>query len=492
MHKLSRPCARRPWRAQSRAIQVVALQSLLVLVAASGSAFGDQVPPAPRGPESLLEMSGQMRSLSQQVAPAVVQVLVSGYGLIDSESTHQVSLLGREKSIGSGVIVDPDGYIVTNAHVIKGAVTIRVVVTRASVPDEASDDPNNLRTVEAKIVGIDQESDLALLKIDEKGLPTLKFMNSDRLKQGDLVLAIGAPMGLRNSVSFGVVSSPDRSVGDDNPMVYIQTDASINPGNSGGALVTMNGLLAGLNAFIVSQSGGNEGLGFAIPANTVRDVYSQLRKNGYVSRGEIGIYAQDITFVMAKGLSLARDHGVIVSDVVADGPADRAGLKRRDIILSLDGQKLVSAGQLRSHIYRRATGDKLELRVLRGQDELKVAPIVRERQDKASLLERLIHPEKNLVARLGVLCVEIDKEVAGMIPGLRREYGLIVAAKTAGGQSQSIDLQTGDIIDAVNNSPVALLDTLRSTLNEMKPGDPVVLQIERDGRFQYLAFELDR
>ena len=433
-----------------------------------------------------------MRSLSQQVAPAVVQVLVSGYGLIDSESGHPVSLLGREKSIGSGVIVDPDGYIVTNAHVIKGAVTIRVVITRASLLDEAPDDPSNLRTVDAKIVGIDEESDLALLKIDEKGLPTLKFMNSDRLRQGDLVLAIGAPMGLRNSVSFGVVSSPDRSVGDDNPMVYIQTDASINPGNSGGALVTMNGLLAGLNAFIVSQSGGNEGLGFAIPANTVRDVYSQLRKNGYVSRGEIGIYAQDITFVMAKGLSLARDHGVIVSDVVPDGPADRAGLKRRDIILSLDGQKLVSAGQLRSHIYRRASGDNLELRVLRGQDELKVAPVVRERQDKASLLERLIHPEKNLIARLGILCIEIDKEVASKIPGLRREYGLIVAAKTAGGQSQSIDLQPGDIIDAVNNSPVALLETLRSTLNEMKPGDPVVLQIERDGRFQYLAFDLDR
>jgi serine protease Do len=478
-------------QAESHVIRIN-LPLLLMLSATAGSLFGDQVPPAPRAPESLLEISGQMRSLSLQVAPAVVQVLVSGYSLIDSDSGHEVSLLGHEKSIGSGVIVDPDGYIVTNAHVIKGAVTIRVVVSPPSLTGEASDDPNNLRTVDAKIVGIDQESDLALLKIDEKGLPTLQFMNSDRLKQGDLVLAIGAPMGLRNSVSFGVVSSPDRSVGDDNPKVYIQTDASINPGNSGGALVTMNGLLSGINAFIVSQSGGNEGLGFAIPANTVRDVYSQLRKNGYVSRGEIGIFAQDITYVMAKGLSLARDHGVIVSDVVPEGPADLAGLKRRDIILSLDGKKLVSAGQLRSHIYRRAAGDTLELRVLRGQDELKIVPVVRERQDKASLLERLTQPEKNFIARLGILCVEIDKQVAGMIPGLRREYGLIVAAKTAGSESQSIDLQPGDIIDAVNNSPVALLDTLRSTLNAMKPGDPVVLQIERDGRFQYLAFELDR
>jgi len=489
VHKLSRQRALMPGCARASVIAVI---TPLLLVAWAGTAFGDQVPPAPPSPPSLLEVSSQMRSLSQQVAPAVVQVLVSGYGLIDSESGHPVSLLGREKSIGSGVIVDPDGYIITNAHVIKGAVTIRVVVMRASLPEEASDDSSNLQTVDAKIVGIDQESDLALLKIDEKGLPTLPFMNSDRLRQGDLVLAIGAPMGLRNSVSFGVVSSPDRSVGNDNPMVYIQTDASINPGNSGGALVTMNGLLAGLNAFIVSQSGGNEGLGFAIPANTVRDVYRQLRKDGRVSRGEIGIYAQDITFVMAKGLALARDHGVIVSDVVPDGPADRAGLKRRDIILTLDGQKVSSAGQLENHIYRRPAGDKLALRVLRGQDELKVVPVVRERQDKASLLERLIHPEKNLIARLGVLCIEIDKEAAAMIPGLRREYGLMVAAKTAGGQSQSIDLQPGDIIDAVNNSPVALLDTLRLTLSEMKPGDPVVLQIERDGRFQYLAFELDR
>jgi serine protease Do len=491
MHNPSRYSARSHRRVSST-VGAIAIPGLALTLALAGSAFGDQVAPPPRGPESLLEMSGQMRSLSRQVAPAVVQVLVSGYGFVDSESGHRVSLLGRERSIGSGVIVDPDGYIITDAHVIKGAVTIRVVITRAALPDELSDDPSNLRTADAKIVGIDQESDLALLKIDEKGLPALQFMDSDRLRQGDLVLAVGAPMGLRNSVSFGVVSSPDRSVGDENPMVYIQTDASINPGNSGGALVTMNGLLAGLNAFIVSQSGGNEGLGFAIPANTVRDVYRQLRKDGRVSRGEIGIYAQDITFVMSKGLSLAHDHGVIVSDVLPDGPADRSGLKRRDIILSLDGQKIVSAGQLENHIYRRPVGDKLELRVLRGQAELKVVPVVRERQDKASLLERLIHPEKNLIARLGVLCIEIDKEVVAMIPGLRREYGLIVAAKTAGGQSQSVDLQPGDIIDAVNDTPVALLDTLRSALSQMNPGDPVVLQIERDGRFQYLAFELDR
>ena len=299
-------------------------------------------------------------------------------------------------------------------------------------------------------------------------------------------------MGLLNSVSFGIVSAPARSIGEDDPMVYVQTDASINPGNSGGALVNTSGLLAGLNTFILSQSGGNEGLGFAIPSNTVREVYQQLRKSGHVHRGEIGVYAQNITPIMAKGLSLAREQGVIIADVEPDGPADDAGLKRRDIIVSLDGQKILSASQLENHIFRRQAGDKLYLTVLRGESQLNITPVVREREDKGNLLQRLTHPEKNLIARLGILCIEIDKDVASLIPGLRRQYGLIVAAKAAGGQSQFIDLQPGDIIDAVNTSPVALLDGLRSTLRDLKPGDPVVLQIERDGRFQYLAFALDR
>jgi serine protease Do len=275
-------------------------------------------------------------------------------------------------------------------------------------------------------------------------------------------------------------------------MVYVQTDASINPGNSGGALVGMNGLLAGLNTFILSQSGGNEGLGFAIPANTVRDVYLQVRQNGAVKRGELGVIGQNITPVMAKGLSLARDHGVILADVEPESPADWAGLKRGDVLIGLDGQPIVSASQLENRIFRRRAGDKVGLTILRGKEELTITLAVRERADASSLLARLAHPEKNLISRLGVMCIQIDKEVASMIPGLRRQYGLIVAAKSPGGQAQFIDLQPGDIIEAVNTVPVALIDTLKASLDQMKPGDPVVLQIERNGQFQYLAFELDR
>jgi len=472
--------------------------TLVPLLFAAGNLLIAQVPPVTQAtpaqpePASLARISQEIHLLSRRISPAVVQILVTGYGSFERAPEHQVGLVGRQTSTGSGVIVDSEGYIVTNAHVVAGALSTKVVIARPPLRNATADDSGDLETVDAKILGVDADSDLALVKVEAKGLTALKFMNSDHLQQGDLVLAIGAPLGLRNSISFGVVSATARSITEDNPMLYVQTDASINPGNSGGALVSMTGLLAGLNTFILTQSGGNEGLGFAIPANVVQDVYSQLRKNGHVSHGEMGVFAQNITPIMAKGLSLARDHGVIVSDVEPDSPADRVGLKRGDVILSLDGKTMLSANQLENYTLRRQPGDKLRMLILRGNTQLELTPSVRAREDKANLLARLVHPEKNLIARLGILCIEIDKNLASVIPGLRREYGLIVAAKSAGGQSQLIDLQPGDIIEAVNTFPVPFLDTLRSALDNLKPGDPVVLQIERDGRFRYLALELDR
>jgi serine protease Do len=467
------------------------LLAAIVALAMPDAVLIGQVASRQSKPSSLIELSGEIQSLAHRVAPAVVQILVNGYGPLNQAPGNPVSLFGRQQSTGSGVIVDSEGYIVTNAHVVINAVSIKVAFSSQKPPDDPSD-TGELETTEAKIIGLDTESDLAVLKIEPKGLATLEFMNSDGLKQGDLVLALGAPMGLQNSLSMGVVSSPARSLGDDDPMVYVQTDASINPGNSGGALVSMAGQLAGLNTFILSQSGGNEGLGFAIPSNTVRDVYLQLRDKGEVRRGEIGVNAQNITPIMAKGLSLVRDHGVILADVEPGSPADNADLKRGDVVVSADGQRVQSTSQLENHIFRRKAGDKVQLDILRGHQELTLAPVVRERVDPSSVLARLAHPERNLISRLGVLCVEIDKDVASMIAGLRREYGLIVAAKSPGGQAQFIDLQPGDVIDAVNKLPVFSLDGLRASLDEMKPGDPVVLQIVRDGHFRYLAFELDR
>jgi serine protease Do len=219
------------------------------------------------------------------------------------------------------VVVDSDGYIMTNAHVVRGAVSVRVLLTPPEASGRSSTKVDRAAPIEASIVGIDRENDLALIKVNRRGLPSLPFGDSDTLRQGDIVLAIGSPLGLKNSVSMGVVSAPVRQVREDDPLTYIQTNASINPGNSGGALVNTEGKLMGINSFIITQSGGSEGVGFAIPCNMVQSVYQQLRKRGHVHRGQIGLAVQDITPVLAAGLDLPSQDGVIVADTEPEGPA---------------------------------------------------------------------------------------------------------------------------------------------------------------------------
>ena len=196
------------------------------------------------------------------------------------------------------------------------------------------------RVVGAQIVAVDHETDVAVLKVDMKGLPVLPFGDSEGLRPGQIVLAFGSPLGLESSVTLGVVSAVARQLTPDDPMIYIQTDAPINPGNSGGALVDTEGRLVGISTLIYSQSGGNEGIGFAAPSNIVRNVFMQIRKTGRVRRGEIGIHAQTITPLMAEALSLTSDAGVVVSDVVPGGPAARAGLQAGDLVLALDGKRM--------------------------------------------------------------------------------------------------------------------------------------------------------
>jgi len=445
------------------------------------------------GPQNpLAQLSGSIRKLANRVSPAVVEVLVSGYAAVDAGKDQVVNEVSRQSSSGSGVIVDRAGYIMTSAHVVQAAVKITVLIP-AAAPTGSRDSAAMARTpgVEARLVGVDRESDLALIRVDQGGLPSLEFADSDRVRQGDLVFAIGSPLGLRNSVSMGVVSAAARAVSDDNPILYIQTDASINPGNSGGALVDTHGLLIGLNTFIVSRSGGNEGIGFAIPSNVVRNVYEQLKSKGRVSRGSAGLFVQDISPVLAKGLGLPLQRGVVVADVDPDGPADRAGLKRRDIILSFNTHEIETARQFDDDVYLRKGGEKISLVIQRGDNRLTVPVEVREQAAPWDPLAALASPEKNLVPRLGILCIEIDKDVAQLMPDLRRSYGLIVAAKAPERQTQFVDLQPGDIIHSVNNTPIAQLSTFQAIIEKFQRGDPVVLQIERDGRFQYLAFEIE-
>jgi len=460
--------------------------ALSLLFVYLGSAQTDR----PKNP--LARLSDSIRDLTSHVAPAVVEIIVTGY-VPSGDGTGQASnRVSRQSSSGSGVLVDAAGYIMTNAHVVQGAVRIRVVVPGLKTPGGAeSSTGHGMRVLEARILGIDRESDLALIKVDAQGLAALRFGDSDKISQGDLVFAIGSPLGLRNSVSMGVVSSPARAVSDDNPILYIQTDASINPGNSGGALVDTQGALMGMSTFIMSQSGGNEGIGFAIPGNVVQSVYQQLRRGGRVSRGFVGIQVQDITPELAEGLRLAVPRGVLVADMDPGGPAEAAGIQRRDVILSVNGQAIETARQLENDVYRRQGGDKLGLTIMRGAERISLTVEVQERATPWDPLAALASPEKNLVHRLGILCIEIDRQVAQLMPELRRQYGLLVVAKSPEGQAQFIDLQPGDVIHAINNLSVVWLPDFQSTVQGLKPGDAVVLQIERDQRFQYVAFVVE-
>ena len=435
--------------------------------------------------DALSAYSHSIRALTQKVSPAVVQVLVNGYGRVNEGQDETVALIGRQRSSGSGVTVDPSGYIVTNAHVVRGAVRVRVFIAGVKGPGELAD---------AKIIGVDRGTDLALIKVDRTGLPTLRFGDSDALRQGDIVLAIGSPLGLKNSVSMGVVSAPSRQINEDNPVGYIQTDASINPGNSGGALVNTEGRLVGINSFIYSQSGGSQGIGFAIPSSIVQNVYQQLKNKGHVHKGEIGVFVQDITPVMAAGLQLPRPTGAVVTDVEPGSPAESAGLKARDIVLSLDNRPVEYARDFELAFYRRVKGDHVSVKVLRdGQDLPKpiVIEVAEQEGEVDNALADSVKPENNLVPRLGILCIEIDTKLAKALPDLRQPDGLIVAAKLPEGQGRYIDLQAGDVIHTMNNQPIGSLETFRTVIDGLKAGEPVALLIERSGTFRYIAFEIE-
>src|SRR5205807_6948369 len=233
-----------------------------------------------------------------------------------------------QRAIGSGFVIDPRGYIVTNAHVVKGAQRVQVVLPSANA-DGSLDAALSTRTIviPARIVGVSSEIDLALIKVDVEKLPALALGTYRKLGQGEIVFAFGSPGGLRNTVTMGVVSAVARQTEPDSPMIYIQTDAPINPGNSGGPLVNVNGEVVGVNTFILSQSGGNEGLGFAIPSSVVNVAYRQLRKFGHLHRAQIGVGLQTITPTLAAALHLPRNYGVVISDVSPDSPAAASGLQ---------------------------------------------------------------------------------------------------------------------------------------------------------------------
>ncbi|PYT49800.1 MAG: peptidase S1 [Acidobacteria bacterium] len=459
---------------------------LLVHLPAAGAQSRD------RSTDALRKLNESVDALIKKVSPSVVQILVTGYGpLEDAERGNTTAVIGRQRAIGSGFVIDPSGYIVTNAHVVKGAQRVQVVLPPANA-DGSLDAALSTRTIlmPARIVGVSSEIDLALIKVDADNLPALALATYRKLGQGEIVFAFGSPGGLRNTVTMGVVSAVARQTEPDSPMIYIQTDAPINPGNSGGPLVNADGEVVGVNTFILSQSGGNEGLGFAIPSNVVNIAFRQLRKFGHLHRAEIGIGIQTITPSMAAALRLPRTYGVVVSDVLPGSPAEAAGVHIGDVLAGVDGKAADSLPLVAFHFYLLETGDKVRLDILRGNDRLVFNVPVMEPPRDMDQITGLADTEKNLVPALGILGLEIDKRIASVIAELRDPFGIIVAARSAGAGVE-VPLNAGDVIRTLNGQPMTTLERLRSALKALPPGAPVALQIQRDQKLLFISFTLD-
>jgi len=381
-----------------------------------------------------------------------------------------------EHGLGSGVIVSADGYILTNAHVIDGAEDIRVELT-------------DNRTLPAKVVGSDAPSDLAVLKIDASHLSVLPLGNSDQVRVGDVVLAIGNPLGVGQTVSMGIISAKGRQTGisDGSFEDFLQTDAPINQGNSGGALINTNGELMGINSQIISPSGGNIGIGFAVPANMAKSVIAQLTKSGTVRRGMLGVTVQPVTSDLASSLGLSDVRGALISSVQHGGPADRAGVQRGDVILALNGSPVADSNALRNQIANTEPGSEVTLTILHDK---------REQQIHAKLAElpasRKIAAADNTsngnTGELGISVQPLTPELASRLR-LPIAQGLVVTDVDELGAAADAGIREGDVIVEANRQPVRALADLQPTIHNTG-SKPLLLLINRGGNTLFVTVRM--
>ena len=489
-----------------------------LLVACVATVVAQQTPNAPRGstgtapsvPMSATDIfrlyDEALDAVVEKVLPGVVRIEVSGFGRSEElKIGKDAEVVSRHRTLGSGVIVDADGYIMTNAHVVAGAQRIRVTIAPTLM--EMSTGSTGLlskeRVYEAKLLGLDRSVDLALVKIEEKNLPFILLREQYSVRLGQIVLAIGSPVGLDHTVTRGIVSAVSRQVDLDQPMVHVQTDAPINPGSSGGALIDRDGNLVGLNTFTISE--GSEGLGFAIPEPVVKFAYQEFREHGHLRRPTIKAHAQAITPDLAAGLKLPRDFGVVISDVVLGGPADKAGIEPRDVIAKVDNQEIDSLPRFSAALFLHERDRPIEVEVLRGREVMKrsiigveaskridgMAEGIDNMTEEVDSMADLVDPQNNLVSPLGVFVLELTDKPAEGLPDLRSAKGLVVAAKVDYTPQLDADLEVGDVIRSMNGVPLHHPENLRAELAHYHPGDAIVLEIERKRVFQFTAFEME-
>lgn len=454
----------------------------LNLEASSGKSRSATSAPTQASVSSLELLSTSLQSVAKQVEPSVVQIFNCAYAIEPENDRDVGTVVSQQRSSGSGIVVSSDGFIVTNAHVVQGARRLWVRLNK-----EASSAPTHLQ--DAKLVGIDQQTDLAVIKINLAGLPFLKFADSSSLEQGQVVLAFGSPLGLENSVSMGVVSAVDRQLDADSPLVFIQTDAAINPGNSGGPLVNTAGEVVGVNTFIFTKSGGSEGVGFAIPSNLASSICAQIREH-HVHHHQVGISVRAITPTLAQALGLPMQDGVLIEDVVPQSPADTVGLRVGDMIVAVHGKPIPNARQLALNMYSYEAGDYADIQVLRGGQKLSFTVPVLERAVGPQGFGDLLGDQDRPLPRLGVLALTVDDRISTLLPAPRISGGVLVAARVADVRPPLGDpLVAGDVIHAINGMGIQDLASLRTRLESLSSDSPIVLQVERSGTLHFVAIE---
>jgi len=375
----------------------------------------------------------------------------------------------QQRALGSGVIVSKDGYILTNNHVIENADEIKV---------ETTDD----RTFTAKLIGTDKASDLALIKVTASDLQAIALGNSEAVKVGDVVLALGNPLGVGQTVTMGIISAKGRStgVGDGGYEDFLQTDAPINHGNSGGALVNTKGELVGINSQILSESGGNIGIGFAIPVNMAKNVMEQLRTKGKVTRSQLGVTVQGVTSDLAESLGLKDATGAIVSSVAPGSAAERAGVKRGDVIRSFNGVAVHDTNTLRNRVAEAGPGTSSELVIVRDGSEKRLSVKLDEASAGKSARANDEEPGVDDKAALGVSVMPLTPELAARAKAPKDAKGLFVGEVDPDGRAAAAGIQAGDIIQEVNRQAVSTVEDLRAAVK--KSGDkPTLLLINRQG-----------
>jgi serine protease Do len=430
------------------------------------------------------DLQSQIKVTASRVIPAVVNiastVIVREPAFSDEGLPFGLFIQPpprRQYGQGSGVIVSADGYIITNNHVVADAVDVEVLLA-------------DRRQFKGRVVATDPKTDVAVVKIDASGLPTVPWGDSSQLAVGDFVLAIGNPLGLNQTVTFGIVSAVGRAdVGVADYEDFIQTDAPINPGNSGGALVNTKGELIGINTAIASTTGGSVGVGFAIPSNMVRAAMQSLLKTGRVVRGFLGANTQDVTPLLSKIFRLPEVKGVIITDVFPRGSAERAGLKRGDVVLRFDGKEVVDSGKLRNVIALAPIGSKHRLDVIRDHKLLQVDLVIQEAPRERTRRAAAVAQGVTMGHPLGGMLVEEVTPLMARQLGLSSASGVVVTAVEEGSLAEAAGISVGDQILEVNRKPVPDLEAYQRLVEPIKPKDLTLLLINRQGTALYVPIE---